>query len=295
MSSDRFSVAGQTVMITGASGGIGREIAERFASEGANVAICSRSAEDVERVADGINDRADEAAGGEGTGERGRAIALECDVTDREAVETFVEGVVEEFGTIDCLINNAGASFMSSFDDISQNGWETIVDINLHGTYRCTQAAGPYLRESEAEGEEGREEDDGDGDSDGNGGRQAGSGGTVINLASVAGQAGSPYMSHYGAAKAGIVNLTTTLSYEWAEENVRVNCIAPGFVATPGVESQMGVSAGEIDRGKVARRIGTSEEIADIAQFLASPASSYLVGETITAQGVPRIEESPDL
>lgn len=282
-------------MITGASSGIGQAIAERFASEGADVAICSRSAEDVERVAADINDRADEAAGGEDTGDRGQAIALECDVTDREAVETFVEGIVEEFGTIDCFINTAGASFMSSFDDISQNGWETIVDINLHGTYRCTQAAGPYLRESEAEDEEGREEDDGEGDSDGNGGRQAEGGGTVINLASVAGQAGSPYMSHYGAAKAGIVNLTTTLSYEWAEENVRVNCIAPGFVATHGVESQMGVSASEIDRREVARRIGTSEEIADIAQFLASPASSYLVGETITAQGVSRVEESPDL
>ena len=154
------------------------------------------------------------------------------------------------------------------------------------------QAAGPYLRESgaESENEDGRE-----GDSDGADGERTGGSKTVINLASVAGQAGLPHMSHYGAAKAGVVNLTTILSYEWAEENVRVDCIAPGFVATPGVESQMGVSAGEIDRGKVARRIGTSEEIADIAQFLASPASSYLVGETITAQGVPRIEESPDL
>jgi NAD(P)-dependent dehydrogenase (short-subunit alcohol dehydrogenase family) len=286
VSSDRFGVAGQTAMITGASSGIGRAIAERFASAGANVAICSRSREDVERVADGINDRTDEAREGEESTERndrGRAIALECDVTDREAVETFVEGVVEEFGTIDCLVNNAGASFMSSFDDISQNGWETIVDINLHGTYRCTQAAGPYLRASGSD----------EGGTDGGGSNDGG--GTVINLASVAGQAGSPYMSHYGAAKAGIVNLTATLSYEWADEGVRVNCIAPGFVATPGVESQMGVSAGEIDRGKVARRIGTSEEIADIAQFLAAPASSYLVGETITAQGVPRIEESPDL
>lgn len=115
-------------MITGASSGIGRAIAERFASEGANVAICSRSAEDVERVAADINDRTDEAAGGEDdeheSDGRGRAIALECDVTDREEVETFVEGVVEEFGTIDCLVNNAGASFMSSFDDISRNGWE---------------------------------------------------------------------------------------------------------------------------------------------------------------------------
>ncbi|MCL7418784.1 MAG: SDR family oxidoreductase, partial [Halalkalicoccus sp.] len=120
-------------------------------------------------------------------------------------------------------------------------------------------------------------------------------GGTVINLASVAGQRGSPYMSHYGAAKAGIINLTTTLSAEWAGDDVRVNCIAPGFVATPGVESQMGVSAENIERGDVERRIGLSEEIADIAQFLASPASSYVVGETITAGGVPRVEESPEV
>jgi len=263
VTTDQFSVAGKTAIVTGASSGIGKVIAERFASEGANVAICSRSQADVESVADAIDNQ--DGAGGE-------ALALECDVTDPEAVEAFVEGVVEEFGGIDCLVNNAGASFMASFSDISENGWETIVDINLHGTYRCTQAAGPYLRASE----------DGDG-------------GTVINVASVAGQAGSPYMSHYGAAKAAIINLTTTLAYEWADDDVRVNCIAPGFVATPGVESQMGVSAGEIDREKVARRIGKSEEIADIVQFLASPASSYLVGETITAQGVPRVEESPDL
>jgi NAD(P)-dependent dehydrogenase (short-subunit alcohol dehydrogenase family) len=279
MTTDRFSVNGRTAIVTGASSGIGREIAERFASEGADVAICSREQGDVDDVAAAINDRSADGSetdngeidtdGGDG---RGRAVAIECDVTDREAVEALVEGTVEEFGGLDCLVNNAGASFMASFSDISENGWETIVDIDLHGTYRCTQAAGPYLRESED-----------------------GSGGTIINVASVAGQAGSPYMSHYGAAKAGVINFTTTLAYEWADDGVRVNCIAPGFVATPGVESQMGVSAESIDREAVSRRIGTSEEIADIAQFLASPASSYVVGETITAQGVPRIEESLDL
>jgi NAD(P)-dependent dehydrogenase (short-subunit alcohol dehydrogenase family) len=143
------------------------------------------------------------------------------------------------------------------------------VDINLHGTFHCTQVAGERMRED--------------------------GGGAVINLASVAGQKGSPHMSHYGAAKAGVINLTSTLAYEWASHDVRVNCIAPGFVATPGVESQMGVSADSIDRETVQRRIGTSEEIADVAQFLASPASSYLVGETITAQGVPPILETPDV
>lgn len=254
---ERFSVEGQTAIVTGASSGIGREIAEQFAAGGANVVICSREQENVDPVAETINEN-----------EGGRAVAIECDVTDRAAVDALVEATVDEFGGIDCLVNNAGASFMADFDDISPNGWSTIVDINLTGTYHCTQAAGEHLKDD---------------------------GGTVINLASVAGQMGSPYMSHYGAAKAAVINLTSTLSFEWADENVRVNCIAPGFVATPGVESQMGVSADNIERDEVERRIGTTEEIADVAQFLASEASSYLVGETITVQGVPRILESPDV
>ncbi|SFR73237.1 NAD(P)-dependent dehydrogenase, short-chain alcohol dehydrogenase family [Halogeometricum rufum] len=254
---DRFGVAGQTAIVTGASSGIGKTIAERFAAEGADVVVCSREQENVDPVAEEINE-----------GDGGRALAVECDVTDRDAVEALVEATVEEFGGLDCLVNNAGASFMASFDDISENGWETIVGINLTGTYHCTQVAGEYLKEG---------------------------GGTVINFASVAGTQGSPMMSHYGAAKAGVVNLTTSLSYEWAGDDVRVNCIAPGFVATPGVESQMGVSADNIDREEVQRRIGTTEEIADLAQFLASPASSYVVGETIVAQGVPQVMETPEV
>jgi len=101
-------------------------------------------------------------------------------------------------------------------------------------------------------------------------------------------------MSHYAAAKAGVINLTKTLGHEWADDGVRVNCIAPGYVATPGVESQMGVTAEDIDREAVDRTIGLSEEIADVAQFLASPASSYVVGETIRAAGAPDLMKSPD-
>ncbi|MFB6271205.1 MAG: SDR family NAD(P)-dependent oxidoreductase, partial [Halobacterium sp.] len=120
MTLDRFSVSGQTAIVTGASSGIGRGIAEQFAADGADVVVCSREQENVDPVADGIN----EADGG-------RALAVECDVTDRDAVEALVAATVEEFGGIDCLVNNAGASFMASFDDISENGWSTIVDINL--------------------------------------------------------------------------------------------------------------------------------------------------------------------
>ena len=253
---DQFAVDGQTVIVTGASQGIGRSIAERFADDGADVVICSREQGKVDEVAAGINDAA------------GRTcLSVECDVTERDAVDALVETTVAEFGSVDTLVNNAGASFMAGFEDISENGWQTIVDINLHGTYNCTQAAGEVMRD--------------------------GDGGTVINFSSVAGNRGAPLMSHYAAAKAGVSNLTATLAYEWAEHDIRVNCIAPGFVATPGVESQMGVSADDIDRSAVDRRIGLEAEIADLAQFLASEAASYITGQTITAKGVPDIMEDP--
>ncbi len=257
---DRFSVGGKTAVVTGASSGIGREIAELFAADGANVVVCSREQENVDPVAEDIRDATAD--------ESGDALAVECDVTDRDAVEALVEATVDEFGGLDVLVNNAGASFMANFEDISPNGWQKILDINLGGTYNCTQAAEEYLKDG---------------------------GGSVINVASVAGQQGAPYMSHYGAAKAAVVNLTSTLAFEWASDGVRVNCIAPGFVATPGLASQMGISADEIDRESVERRVGVSDEIADVARFLASDAASFVVGETVTAAGVPDVMESPDV
>ena len=253
---DRYRVSG-TAIVTGASSGIGRAVAERFAADGANVTICSREQENVEPVADAINDSPAE----------GEVLAVECDVTDREGVENLIEETVDRFGDIDVLVNNAGASFMAGFDGISPNGWQTIVDVNLTGTRNCTQVAGEHLKDG---------------------------GGTVVNVASVAGQQGSPYMSHYGAAKAGVINLTKSLSFEWAGDGVRVNCVAPGFVATPGLASQMGIDADDIDREEVERRMGTSEEISDAIAFLASPASSFVVGKTLTAAGVPAIMETPE-
>ena len=262
MTTDQFSVAGRTAIVTGASGGIGKVVAERFAADGADVVVCSREQEHVDPVAAGID--AESGADDEG---HGRSLAVECDVRDREAVDALVEATVDEFGGVDVLVNNAGASFVAPFSDISENGWKTIVDVNLHGTYHCSQAAGAYMREH--------------------------GGGAIVNVSSVAGLHGAPTMSHYGAAKAGVVNLTTSLGTEWADDGVRVNCVAPGFVATPGVAAQMGVEADDVDREDVARRIGTPEEVADVVQFLASPAASYLVGETVTVAGVPQNPEVP--
>jgi 3-oxoacyl-[acyl-carrier protein] reductase len=264
VTTDQFSVNGRTAIVTGSSSGIGRAIVERFAADGANVVVTSRDQENVEPVAQAINERADEEASED---ESGRAIAVECDVTDRTAVEALREATVEEFGSVDILVNNAGASFVADFEDITPNGWKTIVDINLHGTYHCTQVIGGGMREA--------------------------GGGRIVNIASVAGQRGSTGMSPYGAAKAAVINFTTSLAANWAEGGIRANCIAPGLVATEGVRSQMGVEEGAetIDRTEADRRIGRPEEIADVAQFLASPASSYLNGETITVKGVPRLGE----
>jgi len=252
-----FSVEGRNVIITGSSQGIGRTTAERFAHEGANVVVSSRSEEKIAEVVDGIED----------SDAPGRAIAVECDVRERESVENLVDAAVDEFGSLDSMVNNAGASFMAGFDDISENGWKTIVDINLHGTFHGAQVAGQQMQAQ-------------------------GDGGTIVNFASVAGTQGSRYMSHYGAAKAAVVNFTASLSAEYADHDIRVNCLAPGLVGTPGVASQMGLDPSDVDRDEVAKEMGLPEEMADIVQFLVSDASSYIVGETITAQGVPPLEDS---
>jgi len=259
VSTEQFGVDGDVAVVTGASQGIGRVIAESFADDGVDVVVCSRDIDNVGPVADGI-------AEGDYAGS---ATAVECDITDEDAVDALVEATEEEYGGLDVLVNNAGASFMAGLSDLSPNGWGRVVEINLTGTFLMTRAAEEPLKDG---------------------------GGYVVNFASVAGQQGAPYMSHYAAAKAGVINLTKTLAWEWAADGVRVNCVAPGFVATPGLASQMGIDASEIDREEVERRIGLSEEIADVTQFLASEAASFITGETITAAGVPDImEEYPDV
>jgi len=251
-----YGVEDRTAIVTGASQGIGRAIAETLAGSGADVAVCSRSVDRIGPVADEINDA-----------EGGDALAFECDVRERERVEEFVEATVEEFGDIDILVNNAGGEFVANFEDISENGWKTIVDLNLHSVVHCTQLAGEVMRD--------------------------GNGGCVVNISSVNGQHAAPGESHYSASKAAIIRLTETLAVEWADDDVRVNCVAPGLVQTPGVAETLGIQSEDMpEREKVERRIGHAEEIANVVQFLVSPAASFVNGETLTAKGVPRAGNS---
>ena len=255
MTQSMYEISGETAIVTGASSGIGKQIAAKYSQSGVDVVICSRTLENVESAANELN-------GGDPPGE---VLAIECDITDRDAVDALVETTVEQFGGLDILVNNAGAGFVAPFEEISPNGWQIITDINLTGTYNCTHAAAEFLADD---------------------------GGTVINISSIAGQSGLPYELHYSAAKAGVINFTRTLSFEWARKGVRVNGIAPGFIATDAFIEHWGVGDDDIDRSETNRRIGSVDEIADIAHFLATPAASFINGETLTAQGVPRVEQS---
>ena len=247
-----YSIAGEIVVITGASQGIGRSIAETLAAGGANVAICSRAQERIDLVAETIEEEC-----------AGEALAVECNVRDRDDVEAFVERTIEEFGSIDCLVNNAGGEFVAPFEEISPNGWNAIVDLNLNGTVHCTQVVGETMRE--------------------------GDGGRIVNLSSVNGQHAAPGESHYGAAKAAIIRLTETLAVEWASEGIQVNCVAPGLIQTPGVADTLGIESEAMPpREQMNRRIGYGEDVADVVQFLCSPAASFVTGETVTVKGVPR-------
>ena len=260
MANSPFSLAGKTAVVTGGGTGIGKAIAIEFARAGADVAVCSRKLEHLEPVAQEIAS----------LGRRTFAVAV--DVRQEDQIKGIVERAVSQFGRLDIMVNNAGASFRAKPEDISVNGWNTVVQINLNGVFLGCKWAGKHMLERGQ--------------------------GVIINIASIAGVHGSTMMSHYGAAKSAVITLTRELAMAWGRKGVRVNCIAPGPIVTEGYVDVLKKGGPDGDKAykAVAERVGIGrwgrvEEIAYPAVFLASDAAAFIQGETLIIDGGPSSRE----
>jgi NAD(P)-dependent dehydrogenase (short-subunit alcohol dehydrogenase family) len=261
MAKDPFSIEGKTAIVTGGGVGIGKSIALEFARAGADVAVCSRKLENCEAVAKEVRTLGR------------RSFAMAVDVRQEDQVKAMVDRAVAEFGRLDVMVNNAGASFRAKVEDISINGWNTVVQINLNGVFLGSKHAGKQMM------------------------AQPG-GGVIINIASTAGVYGSTMMSHYGASKSAVIMLTRELGVAWGRRGVRVNCIAPGPIETEGYLDVLHKTEKDAEEiyNRVASRVGMGrwgkvEEIAWPCIFLASDASAFMTGETIVIDGGPSPRE----
>ncbi len=262
---------GQVALVTGGGSGIGRGIADLLASLGAHVVIASRKLERVEQAAAEIR-----AAGG-------RASGVAVDVREQEHVQSMIAEVQREHGRIDLLVNNAAGNFYAPSESLSANAWKSVIEIDLYGTFFCSQAVLPVMR---AQG-----------------------GGAIVNISMTLHYRGWPLMAHATAAKAGIDALTKTLALEWARDHVRVNAIAPGPIPTEGVrkafapppsaDGAIDVFAQERAMDSYAKkmiplqRFGSPEDIANMVAFLASPAGAWITGAIMVVDGGEWLAKAP--
>ncbi|MTD31443.1 SDR family oxidoreductase [Planomicrobium sp. YIM 101495] len=248
---DLFKLDGKTAIITGGGRGLGAQIAEGFAEAGANVVLCSRKVEACEEVAAGVKEKGV------------KALALACDVTDPKQVAEVVRRTVEEFGTIDIVVNNSGASWGAPVAEMPLEAWTKVMETNVTGTFLMSQAAGAVMRDN--------------------------GGGKIINIASVAGLGGTDprFLDAigYNTSKGAVITFTKDLAAKWGADNIQVNALAPGFFPTK--MSRVVIDQGGeyiLDRTPL-RRFGSEEDLKGAALFLASKASDYVTGDVLMVDG----------
>jgi 3-oxoacyl-[acyl-carrier protein] reductase len=238
---------GKVAGITGAAQGIGLAIAQAFAIEGAAVVIGDINAEAAEQVASEI------IAGG------GNALAVACDVTSEEAVDSMITRCTAELGSLDVMVNNAGITRDASMRNMSLEDFRAVIDVHLQGAWIGTRAAASVMREQGH--------------------------GSIINMSSISGKVGNKGQTNYSAAKSGIVGLTKSSAKELAHLGVRVNAIQPGLIRTAMTEGMRtdiwDQKLGEIPMG----RAGEPADVANVALFLASDLSSYVTGAVLEVAG----------
>jgi NAD(P)-dependent dehydrogenase (short-subunit alcohol dehydrogenase family) len=241
-----ISVEGSTVVVVGGTSGIGRAISLAFATEGANVVPTSRSEERVADTAEAVRERGSE------------ALAVTCDVTDRESLDALADAAVERFGGVDVLVNSPGAIARAAVPDVTDDEWDQVLDVQLTGVHRTVQT---FVTRTDVE--------------------------SVVNVASLSSLLGIEDLAAYSAAKGGIDGYTHAAAKDLGPD-VRVNAVRPGFVATPQTADAYAEGSHRYER-IVARapigRIGRPADIAGAVVYLSSSAAAYVTGETITVDG----------
>jgi NAD(P)-dependent dehydrogenase (short-subunit alcohol dehydrogenase family) len=246
--------AGQTVYVTGGGTGLGKAIALEFARAGARVAVASRNADHRTAGVDAVK-----AIGGE-------AFGTELDVRSPESIAKSFHEVEDRLGAISILVNNAAGNFAVPAERMSANAWNAVIGIVLNGTFFCSTE---LARRLVARGE----------------------GGAILNIGATYAWTGGPIASHSAAAKAGVVNLTKSLAVEWAPDNIRVNCLAPGlFPSSDRSQQARAMTAGLPDASRAglttpAQRVGEPHELGWAATYLCSPYAAYLTGHTLVLDG----------
>jgi 3-oxoacyl-[acyl-carrier protein] reductase len=234
-------------IITGSGRGIGRATALKFAREGAKVVVCDIAQEGVDQVV------------GEIRSSGGDAIGFIVDVTDRSSIDRMVQAVVEKYGRIDTLVNNAGIVEDAQFKNMSDVQFDRVIDINLKGTFNCTKAVVSVMIEQNA--------------------------GVILNASSVVGLYGNFGQTNYAASKFGVIGMAKTWARELGRKGIRANAICPGFVQTPILKTiPQKVMKALVDRVPLGR-LATPEEIANTYAFLASDEASYINGAVIEVSG----------
>ncbi len=237
----------KVALVTGGAQGIGRQICLSFAAEGADIVIGDVNLEQARKTKQEI-----EALGR-------KAEAEELDVTDYSKVQNTINKILDKFKKIDILVNNAGVTRDNLILKMSETEWETVIKVNLTGTFNCTKAvSGVMLKQRR---------------------------GKIINIASIIGLSGNIGQANYSASKAGIIALTKTTAKELASRNINVNAVAPGFIQTQMTERLADKIKGEMLGAIPLKRFGTPLDIAGVCVFLASEEANYITGQTIVVDG----------